>query len=83
MDGDGRKSLKIAISEFYKLNIDKGKEYTIKNFKNGGIPRSTMMDWLVKVDKTGNSDIVIKMFKKLKGKVYMANENGLDSPLKV
>ena len=49
MDGDGRKSLKIAISEFYNLNIDKGKEYTIKNFKNGDIPRSTMMDWLVKV----------------------------------
>ena len=35
MDGDQKKSLKIAISEFYKLNIDKGKEYTIKDFKNG------------------------------------------------
>ena len=35
MDGDQKKSLKIAISEFYKLNIDKGKEHTIKNFKDG------------------------------------------------
>ena len=87
MDGDGRKSLKMAISEFYKLNIDKGKEYTIKNFKNGGIPRSTMMDCLVKVDKIKqkeiDQDIVIKMFEKLKGKVHMANENGLTSLLKI
>ena len=48
MDGDQKKSLKIAISEFYKLNIDKGKEYTIKNFKNGGIPKPTVYKWLAK-----------------------------------
>ena len=56
MDGDQKKSLKIAISEFYKLNIDKGKEYTIKNFKNGGIPKPTMYKWLAKIEKTGNCD---------------------------
>ena len=41
MDGDRKKSLKIAISEFYKLNSEKGKKCTIKHFKSGGIPRST------------------------------------------
>ena len=75
MDGDQKKSLKIAISEFYKLNIDKGKEYTIKNFKNGGIPKPTVYKWLAKIDQ----DVVIKMFDKLKQKVHNANKNGLNS----
>ena len=35
MDENHNKALKIAVSEFSKLNIDKGKEYTIKDFKNG------------------------------------------------
>ena len=56
MDGDQKKSLKIAISEFSKLNFEKRKEYTIKHFKNGGIPRRTMLNWLVKIDKTRNCD---------------------------
>ena len=56
MDGDHKKSLKIAISEFYKLNIDKGRGYTINHFKNEGIPRRTMLNWLVKIDKTRTSD---------------------------
>ena len=30
-----------------------------------------------------DQDIVIKMFKKLKGKVHAANENGLNSILKI
>ena len=33
MDDDGKKPLTIAILEFYKLNLNKGKEYTIKHFK--------------------------------------------------
>ena len=41
MDGDSKKSLKIAITEFYKLNSSKGKEYTFKNFKNGGVHKAT------------------------------------------
>ena len=57
MDGDQKKSLKIAISEFYKLNIDKGKEYTIKNFKNGGIPKPTVYKWLAKIERAKNGAI--------------------------
>ena len=34
MDGDSKKSLKIAVTEFFKLNSEKGKEYTFKNLKN-------------------------------------------------
>ena len=56
MKADHRKSLKIVVCEFYNLHIDKGKEYAIKKYKNAGIPRSRMMDWLVKVDKTGNCE---------------------------
>ena len=56
MKGDHRKSLKIAVCEFYNLHIDKGKEYTIKKYQNAGIPRSRMMDWLDKGDKTGNCE---------------------------
>ena len=33
MDDDDKKPLTIAILEFYKLNLNKGKEYTIKHFK--------------------------------------------------
>ena len=32
MDGDGKKPLKAAIIEFYKVNSKKGKEYTVKHF---------------------------------------------------
>ena len=53
MDGDSKKSLKTAIIEFYKLNSSKGKEYTFKNFKNGGVHKQ----------KEINQDIVIKMLK--------------------
>ena len=37
IDGDSKKSLKTAIIEFYKLNSRKGKEFTYKNFKKGGV----------------------------------------------
>ena len=37
MDGDGKKPLKTVITYFYKLHLNKGKEYTFKNFKKFGI----------------------------------------------
>ena len=40
MDGDSKKSLKTAIIEFYKLNSRKGKEFTYKNFKKGGVHKA-------------------------------------------
>ena len=33
MDGNGKKPLRIAILEFYKLNLNKRREYTVKHFK--------------------------------------------------
>ena len=51
MDGDNKKSLKTAIIEFYKLNSSKGKEYTFKNFKNGGVHKATIYRWLEKIEK--------------------------------
>ena len=33
IDSDGKKPLRIAILEFYKLNLNKRKEYTVKHFK--------------------------------------------------
>ena len=42
IDGDSKKSLKIAVTEFYKLISKKCKEYTFKNFKNGGCHRATI-----------------------------------------
>ena len=56
MDGDGKKSLKSAIIEFYKLNSSKGKEYTVKHFKNGGVHLAIIYRWLEKFEKTGNCD---------------------------
>ena len=51
MDGDGKKLLKIAIIEFYKLNSSKGKAYTFKHFKNGDVGRATIYRWLEKFEK--------------------------------
>ena len=42
MEGDSKKSVKTAIIEFYKLNSSKGKEYTVKHFKKGGVHLATM-----------------------------------------
>ena len=83
MDGDCKKSLKIAIIEFYKLNLSKGKAYMFKHFKNGDVGRATIYRRIKIKQKEINQDIVIKMFEKLKGKVYMANEKGLTSLLKI
>ena len=49
MDGDGKKPLKIAVLEFYKLNSKKGKEYTIKHFKKS-VHRATVYRWLKKLN---------------------------------
>ena len=54
MEGDRKKSLKTAIIEFYKLNSNKGKEYTFKHFKNGGVHKATIYRWIEKIEKTGN-----------------------------
>ena len=56
MDGDSKKSLKTAIIEFYKLNSRKGKEFTYKNFKKGGVHKATIYRWLEKFEKTGNCE---------------------------
>ena len=75
MDGDSKKPLKIVITDFYKLHKAKGKEYTFKQFKKFGVHKATIYRWLKK--------IVIKMFDHLKGRVHMANQNGLQSLQKI
>ena len=57
MDGDSKKSLKIEITEFYKLNSSKGKEHTGKSLSEG-----------LKSSKNQNQNVVIKMFENLKTK---------------
>ena len=42
IDDDSKKSLKIAVTEFYQFISKKCKEYTFKNFKNGGCHRATI-----------------------------------------
>ena len=58
MDGDSKKSLKTAIIEFYKLNSRKGKEFTYKKVKKGGVHKATIYRWLEKFEKTGNCENV-------------------------
>ena len=53
MDGDGKKPLKTAIIECYKLNLKKGKEYTVKHFKKS-VHRATIYKWIKKFETTGN-----------------------------
>ena len=53
MDGDGKKPLKTAVIEFYKLNSKKGKEYTVKHFKKS-VYRATIYRWIKKFETTGN-----------------------------
>ena len=59
--------------------MNKGKEYTFKNFKKFSVHKATIYRWMKKIDQ----NVVIKMFEKLKGKVYAANENELNSLLKI
>ena len=77
MDGDSKKPLKIVITDFYKLHKAKG--YTFKQFKKFGVHKATIYRWLKKIEQ----DIVIKMFDHLKGRVHMANQNGLQSLQKI
>ena len=49
MDGDGKNPLKTAIIEFYKLNLKKGKEYTVKHFKKS-VYRATIYRWIKNMD---------------------------------
>ena len=79
MDCNGKKPLKTVITNFYKLYMNKGKEYTFKNFKKFCVHKATIYRWMKKIDQ----NVVIKMFEKLKGKVHAANENGLNSLLKI
>ena len=67
MDGDTKKPLKIVISDFYKLHMNKGKEY----FKKFGIHKATIYRWMKKIEENG-----------LKGRVHMANQNQLQSLVK-
>ena len=75
MIGDGKEPPKTVITEFFKLHINKNKEYTFKQFKKFGI-------WLPS-QKEIDQNIVIKMFDKFKGKVHTANETGLNGLLKI
>ena len=45
MNGDGKKTLKIVITNFYKLHKAKGKEYTFKQFKKFGVHKTTIYRW--------------------------------------
>ena len=58
--------------------MNKGKEYTFKNFKKFSVHKATIYRWMKKIDQ----NVVIKMFEKLKGKVHAANENGLNNLLR-
>ena len=59
--------------------MNKGKKYTFKNFKKFSVHKATIYRWMKKIDQ----NVVIKMFEKLKGKVYAANENEPISLLKI
>ena len=57
MDCNGKKTLKTVISNFYKLHMNKGKEYTFKNFKKFSVSKATIYRWMKKIDQ----NIVIKI----------------------
>ena len=42
MDGDGKKPLETVITNFHKLHMNKGKEYSFKNFKKFGVHKATI-----------------------------------------
>ena len=51
--------------------MNKSKEYTSKKFKKFGIHMATIYRWMKKIEENG-----------LKGRVHMANQNGLQSLVK-
>ena len=71
MDGNIKKPFKSVISDFYKLHMNKGKEYTFKKFKKFGIHKATIYRWMKKIEENG-----------LKGRVHVANQNRLQSLVK-
>ena len=77
VDDDSKKSVKIVVTEFYKLFSKKCKEYTFKNLKKGGCHRATR--WVNKIYETEFS----KCLKTSKGKVHKANESGLNGIIKI
>ena len=48
MNGDTKKPLKSVISDFYKLHMNKGKEYPFKKFKKFGSHKATI--YLLSID---------------------------------
>ena len=60
MDCDGKKPLKTVFTNFYKLHMNKGKEYTIKNFKKFSVHKATIYRWMKKIDQ----NIVIKILER-------------------
>ena len=54
--GDGKKPLKTVITNFYKLHMNKGKEYTFKNFKKFGIHNATIYRRMKKIEENGKRD---------------------------
>ena len=79
MDGSGKKPLETVITDFYKLHMNKSKEYSFKNSMKFGVHKATIYRWMKKIDQ----NVVIKKYEKLKEKVLAANENGLNSLLKI
>ena len=51
-----KKPLKTVITNFYKLHMNKGKEYTFKNFKKFGIHKPTIYRWMKKIEENGKRD---------------------------
>ena len=62
-----------SVADFYKLHHDKGKAFTVKNFKESNFNKRTLYKMM---------NIYTKMFVNLRNKINKANENGLDSLLK-
>ena len=56
MDGDAKRPFKSVISDFYKLHMNKGKEYTIKHSKKS-VHRAAVYRWLKKFESTGNCEL--------------------------
>ena len=54
MDGDDKKPLKVVFTNFYKLHMNKCKEYKFKQFKNFGVHKSTNYKWMKKIEQNGN-----------------------------
>ena len=54
MDGDGKKTLKTVITKFYKLHMNKGKEYSFKNFRKFGVHKATIYRWMKEIEENGN-----------------------------